>query len=278
MYPTLTSTRERQQLLATLATMMENDASRASFENTLQNYRTQMLLSGVQASEHAIPDVYHALEEAKKKLALLFQTQPGVCSAAITAVAFVVEDTRMNAYSYALPGKRPEIVVTSRLATVMEPAALQAIFLHELAHLLYTHSAYSIAMKIYIATYADESAVSQLHIQQLMKTFEELCIGFELTADQVMCCGMHTEEGWACISNMFATAASGMRSANGKRFLAQYGDLDMQVAQQVVAAVSQSGSHPPPLYRLKLLDTFRKSVAFAKIMRKVNTQGPRAKL
>jgi len=77
---------------------------------------------------------------------------------------------------------------------------------------------------------------------------------------------------------MFATAASGMRSANGKRFLAQYGDLDMQVAQQVVAAVSQSGSHPPPLYRLKLLDTFRKSVAFAKIMRKVNTQGPRAKL
>lgn len=276
MYPTLTSTRERQQLLAMLAAMMENDASRASFENTLQNYRTQMLLSGVQASEHAIPDVHRALEEAKQKLAALFSTQPGVCSAALTAVAFVVEDTRMNAYSYALPGKRPEIVVTSRLATVMEPAALQAIFLHELAHLVYTHSAYSIAMKIYVATCADDSAVGQLRVQQLMKTFEELCIGFELTADQVMCCGMHKEEGWACISNMFATAASGMRSANGKSFLAQYGDLDLPVAEQVVAAVSQSGSHPPPLYRLKLLDNFRKSAAFAKIMRKVNTA--RAKL
>lgn len=268
--PNLTETPVIKDLLRTLEQMMQDDTSIIFLHRSMNNYRTQSLLSTVLVSKDTIPEVQHALEEAKKKLSLLFNTQSQACKAALTAVAFQVESSQMNAYSYALPGQRPEIVVTSRIVNVMgDSKALQAVLLHELGHLVYTHSIYPIAMNILIANINDNSIASQFKTKELMTLYQDIMGFFEVTADQVMCCAMHEDEEWAEITTMFARMASGTSSAKGESFFAQLGQLDMQVAEQVVAQIRQNEPHSPPLWRLKLLNDFRRSTTFARIREKV---------
>lgn len=266
----LATTPQKQELLSLLTKMMDNNASKIFFQRTIDAYRVRTLLSAARVSAKTMSGVHDALVKAKAKLASLFQNQAEVCKEALTAEVFQIQSSQMNAYSYALPGKRPEIIVTSRLVDVMgHSKMLQAVFLHELGHLVYTHSKYLIAMNILVANTVDNYVAPQSGTKEVMAVFQAILGDFESTADRVMCCAMH--EDWPEVVSMFARMASGTSLANGECFIAQLEELklDTNMAEQAVAQARESDSHSPPLWRLKTLNEFRRSNEFLLIMQNV---------
>ena len=52
---------------------------------------------------------------------------------------YVRQDPRPNAYTMAVQGQRPFVVVTTALLDLLEPREVQAVIAHELGHLKCEH-------------------------------------------------------------------------------------------------------------------------------------------
>ena len=81
------------------------------------------LATSVKVSETQLPELHALLVEAAEILDL-----PNV------PVLYVKQNPQPNAYTMAMQGKKPFIVVHSSLIDLMSPDELQAVIAHELGH------------------------------------------------------------------------------------------------------------------------------------------------
>ena len=95
-----------------------------------QMMRLDNLATGVKVSEKQFPELYESFQEAITCLGGL-DPQPEL---------FVKSDPRPNAYTLAVRGGAPFVVVTSALVDGFSPAETQAVLGHELGHLVCEHS------------------------------------------------------------------------------------------------------------------------------------------
>jgi len=84
--------------------------------------------SGVRVGPNQLPKIYALLQEAKQVLGLN-----------IPVDLYVKQNPSPNAYTMAMQGKKPFIVVHSSLIELMTPDELQAVIAHELGHLKCEH-------------------------------------------------------------------------------------------------------------------------------------------
>ena len=94
-----------------------------------QMTRLDNLATGVKVTERQYPELYASFREAITCLGGL-DPEPEL---------FVKSDPRPNAYTLALRGGAPFVVVTSALVDGFSPAETQAVLGHELGHLVCEH-------------------------------------------------------------------------------------------------------------------------------------------
>ena len=121
----LTATQSLKQLpgLDTLLRMVVSPLAEEFFH--LEN-----LASSIRVSENQLPDLYHLLLEACQVLDL----EP--------PQLYVRQNPVPNAYTFAMRGERPFVVIHTSLIELLTPAETQAVIAHELGHLKCDHSLY----------------------------------------------------------------------------------------------------------------------------------------
>ena len=226
--------------------------------NTISHYHMQMMLSSVLVSEQKYNTVHLTVEKAKE--ALKRQFGKDTCKNVINEEVYVKKCEIPDACSYALPGQAdhpPIIVINSSLIELLQPNELKATILHELGHLLYTSSEYMQAMKIMLDILSDGTIVRTALAEFEVQHFNQLSVGFELTADRVMKLCMPDE--WADIRTMFVKYAGGVNNmaVNADAFVRQLDTLDPGLLLQTVMISQKKQEHPPILYRLKLLQDYK---------------------
>jgi len=246
------------KLLARLQAIITACVSEQSMTNTISNYHMEMMLSCVLVSKEQYNTIHSTVEEAKR--ALVSQFGEDVCRNVINAEVYVKRCEVPNACSYALPGKPdhpPIIVIHSSLIELLKANELKATILHELGHLLYTSSEYMQAMKIMLDILSDGTIVRTALAEFEVQHFNQLSVGFELTADRVMKLCMPDE--WADIRTMFVKYAGGVNNmaVNADAFVGQLNNLDPELLLQTVMISQKKQEHPPILYRLKLLQDYK---------------------
>jgi Zn-dependent protease with chaperone function len=165
----------------------------------------------------------------------------------------------VDACSYVLPGQPehpPIFVINSSLIELMQEDELQSVILHELGHILYTSSEYIQAMKIMLDILSDDSIVRSFMAERQTSNFNQVLVGFELTADRVMKICMPNQ--WKAIQTMFAKFAGGLKNmeVNVNEFVRQYERLDENKVKQLSMISQTKREHPPIQYRLMLLQKY----------------------
>ena len=88
------------------------------------------IASSIQINEQQLPEVYQLLVQACRILDLEVPQ------------LYVRQNPVPNAYTFAMQGKKPFIVLHSSLLDLLEPKELQAVIAHELGHLKCNHGVY----------------------------------------------------------------------------------------------------------------------------------------
>jgi hypothetical protein len=227
--------------------------------DTISNYHIEMMLSCVLVSKRQYQTLHSVVEKAKQSLKNNFG-ETAACRNAITAEVYVKRVEVVDACSYALPGQPghpPIIVINSSLIELMNEDELQAVILHELGHILYTSSEYIQSMKILLDILSDGSIMHSFLADTQTAKFNQLLVGFELTADRVMKICMRND--WNAIQSMFAKLAGGLKTmeVDANEFVQQYKKLNEFQAQQLSLISQTKREHPPVLYRLMLLRNYQ---------------------
>jgi Zn-dependent protease with chaperone function len=244
-----------RQLLQQLQEIVAACMPQQEIMDTLRNYHIEMMLSCVLVSGQQYQTLHAIVEKAKQSLKKYFG-ETAACRNAITAEVYVKRVEVVDACSYALPGQPghpPIIVINSSLIELMKEDELQAVILHELGHILYTSSEYIQSMKILLDILSDGSIVRSFQADTQTAKFNQLLVGFELTADRVMKICM--PDRWNAIQSMFAKLAGGLKTmeVDANEFVQQYEKLDQLQAEQLSLVSQTKREHPPVLYRLILL-------------------------
>jgi hypothetical protein len=163
----------------------------AFLPNTVNNYRMQMLVSGVLVSDNQCPALHATLERAKLCVQEIFGP---FAENAMNVQMFTTLDSSANATSLSLQlwsavahPSIPVIVVTDTFVQHLTLMQLEAVLIHELAHIVYTDCETVVTMKTVCALQDDGTLAGSILTQIKLEKFKVLQAGFELTADRVMC-------------------------------------------------------------------------------------------
>jgi Zn-dependent protease with chaperone function len=129
--------------------------------------------SGVRVGPNQLPKIYDALQEAKRVLGL-----------DIPVDLYVKQNPVPNAYTMAMQGKKPFIVVHSALIELMTPDELQAVIAHELGHLKCEHGVWITAANIITNLAAQIPLTGPLVAQSMQMSLMRWLQAAELSCDR----------------------------------------------------------------------------------------------
>jgi hypothetical protein len=170
-------TENAKQLLKKLQSILECCNTGDLFADTLKAYHTEMSLSCLLVSDVQYTSVHTAVVSAKNALEQVFGST--ACVHVKTTEVYVKCGYAPNAFSYALPGEKPIIVINSGLVDLMDEMELQAAIMHELGHILYTHTMYASSMKILFQMLSDGSLIHEANAESQVQQYNQLRVGME---------------------------------------------------------------------------------------------------
>ena len=112
--------------------LLEDVLKRTATPPVEQMVRLDNLANALRVSESQFPELDASFREALEILG-------GLRGGAVPEL-YVKSDPRPNAYTLAVQGGSPFVVVTSALVDTFSPAEVQAVLAHELGHLVCEHS------------------------------------------------------------------------------------------------------------------------------------------
>ena len=108
-----------------------------------QIFQFNNLASSILVGDHQLPHLHHLLQEAAQVLDL---TAPDL---------YIQQNPVPNAYTFAMRGQKPFMVIHTALVEILTEAELQAVMAHELGHLKCEHGVYlTLANLLTLATNA----------------------------------------------------------------------------------------------------------------------------
>ena len=219
--------------------------------------------SGVRVGPNQLPKIYAALQEAKTVLGL-----------DIPVDLYVRQNPVPNAYTLAMQGKKPFIVVHSSLIELMTPDELQAVIAHELGHLKCEHGVWITAANIILNVASQVPITGRLMAQSMQMMLMRWLQAAELSCDRASLLVVQDPRVVvSVIMKLTGGAASFADEMNPDAFLRQAREFEEEsssswVGRQLRQAKAQTLTHPLPVVRVRELDTWSRSSEYRLLMAK----------
>ena len=221
------------------------------------------LSSGVRVGPTQLPRIYAALQEAKQVLGL-----------DIAVDLYVKQNPVPNAYTMAMQGKKPFIVVHSSLIELMTPDELQAVIAHELGHLKCEHGVWITAANIITNVASSIPFTGQLIAQSLQMSLMRWLQAAELSCDRASLLVVQDPRVVvSVIMKLTGGAASFADELNPDAFLRQAREFEEEssnswIGRQLRQANAQTLTHPLPVVRVGELDKWSRSDEYRQLISK----------
>ena len=220
--------------------------------------------SSVLVSERQLPELHDSLLEACQVLDL----EP--------PQLYVRQHPVPNAYTFAMRGKQPFIVVHTSLIDLLTPAEVQAVIGHELGHLKCDHSVY-LTLANLLTLAASQLPLAELWVPTLQTQIMEWVRCAEFTCDRAALLVVQEAQTIAALL-MKLSGGSPTLSAqlNVEAFLDQAraydAAVDSELGELVKQVRSQELTHPLPVLRAREIDRWSSSPEYQSLLNRDATQ------
>ena len=220
--------------------------------------------SSVLVSDRQLPELHHLLLEACQVMDL----EP--------PQLYIRQHPVPNAYTFAMRGKQPFIVVHTSLIDLLTPAEVQAVIGHELGHLKCDHSVY-LTLANLLTLAASQLPFAELWVPTLQTQIMEWVRCAEFTCDRAALLVVQEAKTIASLL-MKLSGGSPTLSAqlNVEAFLDQARAYDVAVDSELGELVkqvrSQELTHPLPVLRAREIDRWSSSPEYQSLLNRDATQ------
>ena len=219
------------------------------------------LASSIQVSEKQVPDLHQLLVDA---CTILDLDVPQL---------YIKQNPNPNAYTFAMRGKQPFIVVHTSLLDLLEPDEIQAVLAHELGHLKCNHGVYlTIANMLVLSAglLPLGGIILQQALQEQLMTWVQCA---EFSCDRAAL--LVTQRAETVVSVLMKLCGGSPKLASQlsvSAFLEQartYNDLDRDDWQAMLKRLQSGGrSHPVPVLRAREIDRWFGSQTYKGLLEK----------
>jgi Zn-dependent protease with chaperone function len=219
------------------------------------------IASSVQLGEQQLPDIYQLLVEASRILDLE------------TPQLYLKQHPAPNAYTMAMRGKKPFVVVHTSLVDLLTPAELQAVLAHELGHLKCEHGVYLTLANIMILTAGSLIPGLGQSIQQQMLQWLRCA---EFSCDRAALLVVQDPKVVASVLMKLSGGSPILAPLlNVEAFLAQaraYEEVSAsEMGQAIRTAQTAQLSHPVPVLRAKEIDRWSETNEYYSLLKSPST-------
>lgn len=224
-----------------------------------QFFMLENLASSVQVGENQLPHLHQLLLDACKTLDL----EP--------PQLYVRQHPMPNAYTFAMRGKQPFVVMHTSLIDLLTDEEVKAVIAHELGHLKCEHGVYLTLANLIVLAAGQISPVGTVLAQGLQAQMLEWLRCAEFTCDRAAL--LATQDPKVVASLLMKLAGGSPTLApklNVDAFLAQaraYDDLSStQLGEMLKQAQTAQLSHPVPVLRAREIDRWASSKDYESLL------------
>jgi Zn-dependent protease with chaperone function len=178
-----------------------------------------------------------------------------------------------NAYTFAMRGRQPFIVLHTSLIDLLTPEEIKAVIGHELGHLKCEHGVYLTLANLIVLAAGQFSPIGGLMVQNLQAQLLEWLRCAEFTCDRAAL--LATQDSHVVISVLMKLAGGSPSLApqlNIKAFLDQaraYDDIsNSQLGELLRQAQTAQLSHPVPVLRAREIDRWASGKIYQTLVQK----------
>ncbi|MEG3937938.1 MULTISPECIES: M48 family metallopeptidase [unclassified Microcoleus] len=226
-----------------------------------QFFRLENLASSVQVGENQLPHLHQLLLDACKTLDLEVPQ------------LYVRQHPMPNAYTFAMRGKQPFVVMHTSLIDLLTDEEVKAVIAHELGHLKCEHGVYLTLANLIVLAAGQISPLGTVLAQGLQAQMLEWLRCAEFTCDRAAL--LATQDPRVVASLLMKLAGGSPTLApklNVDEFLAQaraYDDLSStELGEMLKQAQTAQLSHPVPVLRAREIDRWASSKDYESLLDK----------
>lgn len=224
-----------------------------------QVFYVENIASSILVGEKQLPELHKLLLEACQILDI---DPPQL---------YVRQHPAPNAYTFAMRGKQPFVVIHTSLIEILTPAEIQAVIAHELGHLKCDHSVYLTPVNLLILAAAIVPNVGAVLAQAIQSQLLEWVRCAEFTCDRAAL--LATQNPKVVMSVLMKLAGGSPSLApqlNLDAFVDQaraYDDISKtELGEMVKSARTAQLSHPVPVLRAREIDRWAGSQEYQKLV------------
>lgn len=226
-----------------------------------QFFYLENIASSILVSEQQLPDIHKLLIEACQVLDLE------------TPQLYIRQNPAPNAYTFAMRGKQPFIVIHTSLLELLTPEEVQAVIAHELGHLKCDHGVYLTLANLIVLAAGQLSPFGTLIAQNLQAQILEWIRCAEFTCDRA---ALLVAQDPKIVASVLMKLTGGSPTLAPKlnldAFLAQarsYDDITTTEVGELLkqAQVSQL-THPLPVLRAREIDRWASSQDYQSLLQR----------
>ncbi|MBW4602117.1 MAG: M48 family metallopeptidase [Calothrix sp. FI2-JRJ7] len=224
-----------------------------------QVFYVENIASSVLVGQNQLPELHNLLLEACKMLDI----EP--------PQLYIRQHPAPNAYTFAMRGKQPFIVVHTSLIDMLTPLEIQAVIAHELGHLKCDHSVYLTPVNLLILAATAVPTVGTFLAQAIQAQLLEWVRCAEFTCDRAAL--LATGDPKVVMSVLMKLAGGSPKIApqlNLDAFIAQARDYDdiskTEIGETFKAAHTAQLTHPVPVLRAREIDRWSSSKEYQKLL------------
>ena len=224
-----------------------------------QFFYLENIASSVLVSEQQLPHLHQLLLEAGK----ILDIEP--------PQLYVRQHPVPNAYTFAMRGRQPFIVVHTSLIELLTPAEIQAVIAHELGHLKCDHGVYLTLANLMVLAAGQLPSWGGFIAQNLQAQLMEWLRCAEFTCDRAAL--LATQDPKVTISLLMKLAGGSPTLApqlNAEAFLAQaraYDEIGSSQLGQLLKQAQTAGlTHPLPVLRAREIDRWASSKIYESLL------------
>lgn len=224
-----------------------------------QVFYVENIASSVLVSDKQLPHLHKLLVEASH----ILDIEP--------PQLYIKQHPAPNAYTFAMRGKQPFVVVHTSLIDMLTPEETQAVIAHELGHLKCDHSVYLTPINILILAATTVPTVGAFLAQAIQSQLLEWVRCAEFTCDRAAL--LATQDPKVVMSVLMKLAGGSPNIApqlNLDAFIEQaraYDDISKnELGEMVKAARTAQLTHPVPVLRAREIDRWASSKDYEKLL------------
>lgn len=229
-----------------------------------QYFYLDNVAASVQVSEKQLPDLHKLLVEACHRLDLEVPE------------LYIKQNPAPNAYTFAMRGKQPFIVIHTSLLELLTPEEVQAVIAHELGHLKCEHGVYLTLVNLVVLAAGLLPNWGVILAQSLQDQMLEWIRCAEFSCDRAALLAVQDPK---VVMSVLMKLAGGSPSLAPKLNLdafieqarAYHQMSDSQLGELLKNAQTQQLTHPVPVLRAQAIDRWGSSAEYQRLLEKHQT-------